>query len=150
MKKLLSIILVFGFVFLINSCAKDEEPCEAIIQNKGIIVSSVDIHSCDEPFYHGDFVIRTNVEYSDLLASNNNCDHPFIDFSSYTLLGRYAFTSNTGSYYRNVEVDSANMQFIYTVTVENCGTCNCLSENMNWVTVPKFPDEWTVKFVVTE
>lgn len=147
MKKLKYTLILLG-IMVISSCTKDEEPCEAIIKNSGIIISSVDIHSCEVPFYHGNFVIRTNAEYDELLASNTHCDRPFVDFSSHSLLGRYAYTSSTGSYYRNVVIDSTNMRYDYTITVENCGSCNCLSENMNWVTVPKLPDEWTVQFEV--
>jgi len=141
-------IVFVAFAVLILSCTKDEEPCEAIIENSGIIVASVNISSCEQPFYQGSFVIRTNAEYDELLSTNNPCDRPFIDFSSLSLLGRYAYTANTGSYFRNVEIDTAHSRYVYTITVENCGSCNCLSENMNWVTVPKLPEEWTVKFVV--
>lgn len=148
MKKILSIIIIIGTIALVLSCGKEEEPCEAIIENSGIIHRSVDIGSCDEPFYHGNFVINSNVEYDSVLSLNNNCDRPFIDFSSFTLLGRYAFTSNTGSYYRNVVVDSVNNRYNYTIRVTNCGSCNCLSQNMNWVLVPKLPSAWSVKFLV--
>lgn len=148
MKKIFSIIIIIGMVAIVFSCSKEEEPCEAIIENSGIIHKSVDISSCEEPFYQGNFVINNNVEYDSVLALNNSCDRPFIDFSSYTLLGRYAYTSNTGSYYRKVVADTVNSSYNYTITVTNCGSCNCLSQNMNWVLVPKLPYTWSVKFIV--
>lgn len=147
MKKPWSYLLISALVILGFSCNKEEEPCEAIIENSGIIVSSISVNSCDEPFYDKAFLITNNVELDAVLATNNNCAKPEIDFSEYALLGMYAFTANTGSYYREVVKDTANNQYIYTVKVTNCGNCNCLSENMNWVTVPKLPEEWSVKFV---
>jgi len=148
MKKLFFIFLMIGMTAIIYSCNKEEEPCESIVENSGIIVKSVDIRACDQPFYQGSFVIESDAQYDSVLNLNTHCERPFVDFSSYTLLGRYAYTANTGSYYRKVVVDSANMRYNYTITVENCGSCNCLSQNMNWVTVPKLPSGWSVKFTV--
>lgn len=148
MKKLFSIIMILLMFAFVSSCSKEEEPCEAIVENSGIIVESVAVNACDEPFYQGSFVIDNNAELDSILQLNNNCEKPLIDFSAYTLLGRYAYTNNTGSYYRNVTIDTANLRYNYTITVENCGSCNCLSQNMNWVTVPKLPADWTVKFTV--
>lgn len=147
MKNIWSIIMISTLVMVSFSCNKDEEACEAIIENSGIIVSSVSVNSCDEPFYDQAFLITNDEELDEALASNSNCSKPEIDFSQNELLGMYAFTANTGSYYREVVRDTANSQYIYTVTVTNCGNCNCLSQNMNWVTVPKLPEEWDVKFV---
>lgn len=134
---------------LFISCNKDdEEVCEEVIENSGIIVESVNISSCAEPFYTGNFVIQSEAELTEALNQTTGCEKPTIDFTQYTLLGRYAFTSGTGSYYRNVDADTANSQYDFTITVENCGTCNCLNQNMNWVLVPKLPDDWTVTFTV--
>lgn len=147
MKNIWSVIIISALLLVSFSCSKDEEVCEAVIENSGIIVSSVSINSCDEPFYDAAFLIANNDELDAVLATNSNCSEPEIDFEEHALLGMYAFTANTGSYYREVVIDTANTQYIYTVTVSNCGNCNCLSENMNWVTVPKLPEDWTVRFV---
>lgn len=147
MKRIWSYLLISALVMVSFSCDKDEEDCEAIIENSGIIVSSVSINSCDEPFYDQAFLITNDADLDLVLATNNNCDKPLIDFSEYDLLGMYAFTANTGSYYREVVEDTVNSQYIYTVTVTNCGNCNCLSQNMNWVTVPKLPEGYEVDFI---
>ena len=141
------IIILIALGFLVNSCNKDEETCESIISNEGIIVESVDFN-CNDPFYSGNFVIDSNAELDSVMNLNSGCQQPEIDFTSYTLLGRYAYTSAIGSYYRNVEEDTTNLRYNYTITVKNCGSCNCLSQNMNWVLVPKLPNDWTVKFTV--
>ncbi len=146
MKNIWSKLIITTLVILSYSCNKDEEACEAIIENSGIIEASIAMNSCSEPFYDQAFLITNNEKLDEVLALNNNCSKPEIDFTKYELLGMYAFTANTGSYYREVVRDSANSQYIYTVTVTNCGNCNCLSENMNWVTVPKLPEGWIVDF----
>jgi len=143
--KFLLIITVIVFAFY--SCNKDEETCESIIENEGIIVESINFQ-CDEPFYSGNFVVDSNDELDSLMNQNSGCNQPEIDFAKYTLLGRYAHTSGIGSYYRNVVEDTANLRYNYSITVENCGTCDCLSQNMNWVLVPKLPENWSVKFTV--
>lgn len=139
--------MISTLVLVSFSCNKDEEVCEAVIENSGIIVSSIAVNSCDEPFYDKAFHITSNEELDVVLATNNNCLKPEIDFAEYDLLGMYAFTANTGSYYREVVKDTANSQYVYTVTVTNCGNCNCLSQNMNWVTVPKLPEGYDIDFV---
>jgi hypothetical protein len=141
------LFILFALLFVFLSCNKEEEPCESIIQNDGIIVESIHFQ-CDEPFYTGNFVVDSNDQLDSLMNLNSGCNQPEIDFTKYTLLGRYAHTSGTGSYYRNVVEDTANLRYNYTITVENCGSCTCLSQNMNWVLVPKLPENWTVKFTV--
>lgn len=131
-----------------SSCNKNEEECNAVIENSGIIISSVDISACNDPFYSGNFVIQSNQELDSVLNLNSGCNIPEIDFSSYTLLGRYAYTNGTGSYYRKVESDTANLRYEYTITVKTCEDCSCLNENMNWVLVPRLPDDWNVTFIV--
>lgn len=143
--KTILFIAILGI--LITSCNKDEETCESIIENSGIIEASVSFQ-CDNPFYTGNFVIDSNEELDSVMNLNSGCNQPEIDFSQYTLLGKYAWTEDKGSYYRNVEYDSTNLEYDFTITVETCGECNCLSQNMNWVIVPKLPEGWTVDFTL--
>ncbi len=143
--KFLIIISVIAIVFY--SCNKDEEECESVIENSGIIESSVDFQ-CDTPFYDGNFVIDSQSELDSVTNLNTGCNQPEINFSQYTVIGMYAYTEGKGSYYRNVEIDTANLTYDYTITVKTCGECNCLSQNMNWVLVPKLPEGYTVDFTL--
>lgn len=141
--KIFLILSLFGIAFL--SCNKSEETCESVIENSGIIESSVNFQ-CDAPFYNGNFVIESNEDLDSVMNLNSGCNQPEIDFSQYTLLGKYAWTEDKGSYFRTVEKDTINLTYDYTITVKTCGECNCLSQNMNWVLVPKLPEGWTVDF----
>ncbi len=139
---ILSVIL-FGFL----SCNKDEESCESVIENSGIIIESVDF-ICDIPYRDNSFIIDSQNELDSIINLNSGCNQPIIDFAQYTLLGNYAYASCKGSYYREVTADTTNLQYDYTITVKSCGECDLLYENMNWVLVPKLPDDWTVKFTL--
>ncbi len=130
--KFLIIISVITIVFY--SCNKDEEECESVIENSGIIESSVDFQ-CDTPFYDGNFVIDSQSELDSVTNLNTGCNQPEINFSQYTVLGNYTYTEGKGSYYRNVEIDTANLTYDYTITVKTCGECNCLSQNIDGVLV---------------
>jgi len=149
MRKYLSFFIIVSIVYLLLSCNKeDEEICESVIENSGIIERSVNFQ-CDSPFYTGNFVINSNDELDSIMNLNSGCNQPEIDFTKYTLLGKYAWTEAKGSYFRSVERDSANLEYDFTITVKTCGDCNCLSQNMNWVLVPKVPEDWTVDFKLT-
>lgn len=143
--KIFLILSFFGLV--LYSCNKDEEVCESVIENSGIIVSSVDLN-CRTPFYNGNFVIDSEEDLDSLMNLDNVCTRPEVDFTQYTMLGKYAWTEDKGSYYRNVEMDTLNSTYDYTITVKTCGDCDCLSQNMNWVLVPKLPEGWTVDFTL--
>lgn len=138
--------LIIGFFgFTLNSCNKGGEECVSVIENSGIIESSVSF-PCDTPFYNGNFVIDSEEDLDSVMNLEVVCERPEIDFTQYTMLGKYAWTEEKGSYYRNVEKDTVNLTYDYTITVKTCGECNCLSQNMNWVLVPKLPEGWTVDF----
>ncbi|MDR1737671.1 MAG: hypothetical protein LBR66_02470 [Candidatus Symbiothrix sp.] len=44
--------------------------------------------------------------------------------------------------------DDVLKQYIYTINVVQCGNCESRDASMNWVLVPKIPDDYTVRFVV--
>ncbi len=113
--KFLIIISVIAIVFY--SCNKDEEECESVIENSGIIESSVDFQ-CDTPFYDVNFLIDSQSELDSVTNLNTGCNQPEINFSQYTVIGMYAYTEGKGSYYRNVEIDTANLTYDYTITVK--------------------------------
>jgi hypothetical protein len=153
MKKLTQKIVTVALAVLLTltlsfSCSKEEEQCTAVIENSGIIVNTVDIADCSTPFYIGNFVIDSSTELDSVLQLNSSCQKPEIDFTQYTLLGRYAYAQCTGSYLREVTKDTTNKRYNFTITVESCGSCDCLSQNMNWVLVPKLPENYTVRFTV--
>ncbi len=71
--KFLITISVIAIVFY--SCNKDEEECESVLENSGIIESSVDFQ-CDTPFYDGNFVIDSQSELDSVTNPNTGCNQP--------------------------------------------------------------------------
>ncbi|HON20432.1 MAG TPA: hypothetical protein PLW70_03765 [Bacteroidales bacterium] len=72
-----------------------------------------------------------------------------IDFSKYTVLGKY--TNGGGCsvvYERNVSKNISNKKILYSITVHQCGYCDMYSECMNWVLVPKIPEDYTIEYKV--
>lgn len=85
------------------------------------------------------------------LTVTEKCVFPNIDFSKYTLLGKYAGGNNYCSvqYSMDVTNDAANRQYIFTVTVNQKGRCKRASRwQWHWVLVSKLPDDYVVKFEV--
>lgn len=71
-----------------------------------------------------------------------------IDFSQYTLLGKYANEACNVTFERDVSIDVAQKKYFYNITVLQCGKCKTNWESMNWVLVPKIPEDYTVEFNV--
>lgn len=148
-KNLIRTVFFFLFILIVISCKKDEEECTSEEKNSGIIVNSVSFGDCDDSFapYSKFYVINDDIILDTLMVWVPDCSKPEIDFEQQTLLGLYTYGACTASFFRNVEMDSTNTQYIYTVKVESCGSCNYAVINMNWVVVPKLPNEWGVSFI---
>jgi len=74
-----------------------------------------------------------------------------IDFTIYTVLGKKASGGGCGIIFvRDVSKNDILKKYVYTITVFQCGDCFKSGESMNWVLVPKIPEDYTVEFVVKE
>ncbi len=105
-----------------------------------------------------EFVIREEDAFKAYVDSiriypvNQNCDTaslPEIDFTEYTLLGKY--TSGGGcdvKYERKVYKDEINKRIIYEIDVKYIGLCDMLITSKNWVLIPKMPENYTFEFRV--
>ena len=72
-----------------------------------------------------------------------------IDFTIYTVLGKRASSGGCKvRFVRDVKKNDISKKYIYTITVLQCGNCFSQDEIMNWVLVPKIPEDYTVEFVV--
>ena len=101
-------------------------------------------------------VIDNDATYQILLDSifqpySSNCDsnnHPVIDFSTHTLLGNYRDGGGCSiNFIRNLYEDIPNQKYIYDIKVEEEGLCLMLGFSMNWILVPKLPENYTVEFL---
>lgn len=138
--KKLFIVLILSFSFY--SCEKEKiEP--------GIIVQNIDFGTCipaDLP--EQEYIITSDSVYQ-LLLNNSVCSNytlPTIDFSQYTLLGKFASGKCRVTFKPQVIKDESNMQYLFTVYVFDKGICKKEGISMNWVLVPKLPIGWSVNF----
>ena len=159
MKKVFLILLVA--IVSISSCEKRKH-CKGRTSDtiSGIIVSNHDFGECFQDYIAPppeEYVINDTATYNTIglyrYTSKSNCQtatYPIIDFSQYTLLGKYATGGCNVGYKREVTRDDVNKKYIYTVTVCNYGMCKVLRMDMNWVLVPKLPQGYTVEFIKKE
>ena len=79
---------------------------------------------------------------------NGNTYHP-IDFSKYTVLGKYSDISACRTVFdRSVTKNTEQQKYIYKIIVIHCGDCEALWSDMNWILIPKIEDGFSVEFVV--
>jgi hypothetical protein len=99
-------------------------------------------------------VINSQNDYQELLRYRRpSCAHatlPTVDFNNYTLLGKYAEgTCATTGFSRTVVRDDIAKTYSYTVEPQNSSLA-CMGpglQDMNWITIPKIPDGFSVKFL---
>lgn len=146
--------LIFILSITLSACDKNDcyLPDDS---NSGIIISSFEVtNKCvrlDE--YKDTYIIRTQQEYDSIKIKESSVDtctefkpNP-IDFETHTLLGFQVGGTCQVSYNRNVTEDIKNKKYIYSINVNECGDCKLFNFSMNWVLVPKLPDDWTVEFI---
>lgn len=104
-----------------------------------------------------EFIINTVEEYQALLEFRSPADFckdfklPPIDFSQYTLLGKYTEGGGCSiDFKRNVAWDDANKKVAYSIDIIEIGACMKLAVSMNWILVPKIPPNYNVIFEVKE
>ena len=156
---IVSIAFLIGSISFINGCKKDPF-CDAKDSISGIIKERY-IFGCG--YYDGklnekQFIIDNDSSFQALLSkgkgsqSREQCkdeDFPKIDFSQNTLLGLYADGGGCSTgFERNVTKDEGNKVYQYTIKVNECGQCDKLRLDMNWVLVPKLPQDYKVEFEV--
>ena len=140
-------------LILLNGCSKSPK-CWGDDKNKGIIVKDVNFGSaCMIHFVDQKFVIKSQ-EKLDSLYQAETCSQlkkPSIDFEAYTLLGQYVTAGGCEfKTIKEVEKNEDAKTYKYIVTVKSCGLCKMKMFNMNWILVPKLPDDYTVEFFSDE
>lgn len=140
---------------LIGSCKDD---CNDLWDTStGIIEQDLIFGTCytDIGALEQEYIIQDEAAYQALgiLPVNSpdcvgNTTLPEIDFNIHTLLGLYAEGTCDTAFDRYVTRDDAAMKYVYTIGVRTCGNCESLFFAMNWVLVPKLPEDYTVEFVV--
>ena len=141
------IILAAFLTVIFQSCQKENI-------YEGIIVSEFDFGRCFPPFGEAgdEYVITNDSLYRNLLKFGvtvcENYTLPDIDFSTYTLLGKYTVSDGEPKYYkREVIKDENRKKYIYSIFIK-CKNNYKAALSMNWVLVPKLPEGYSVEFSV--
>lgn len=108
----------------------------------------------DENLSSDEIIINNYEQYKSLfqIIHSKWCENltmPSIDFSQKTLLGKYASGSCGASFEKNVIRDDSKKEYKYRIYVKESF---CISgppqESMNYILVPKVPDDYKVVFEV--
>lgn len=143
--------LFFPILLITISCEKNcELPTQIIGTGEIISNASVSHPLTTLEMTNNGHVIRTQEENVFDLKVKFEGDSIFdaIDFTQYTLLGKYASGGCRVVFERNVTRNDSQKNVLYDITVHQCGDCQIYHGEMNWVLIPKIPDDYTVTFVV--
>lgn len=143
-------ILLFGCCFLLwTGCNKDN-----LIVIEGL--STINIANC-MVLPQQDFVVSDTASYNALLAQRLNTSEcnsyqlPPIDFSQKTLLGKQTTLQGcSGSYTYNILANPEKRVYHYQIKAVAAGNCHDEIKNMNWITIPRLPDNYTVQFDIVD
>jgi len=143
--KTLNIIVAFlALVFLNTSCNK----CEVEDVSTGIIETEGQLRIVGNPY--GSELIREQhpegIEY--LISYDEGVTYEPVDFTKYDLMVLPTQSSCLASYYKDVKLDVENEKVVYTLRIEECGTCNQQVSLKNWVLIDKVPANYTPEFIL--
>jgi len=147
----LLIILTFGTSSCIDMYKSCKNMPEQIVGTGEIIDNTLfkmplDISSSPQ---EGQVITSDSLNIFNLEVSfDNGGTYMAIDFSEYTVLGKYASGGCHVVFDRNVTKNIEKKQYIYTITVIECGDCYSMWSSMNWVLIPKIEDNFSVEFLV--
>lgn len=150
-----------GMSLLAADRATGQFPAPANISERYRFIGAGEIEVKPEPlvciFAHAgmgaELTIDSEEDYQKLLQYKvsmpfcKNFSLPEIDFSQRILLGK--FTTGTGckvSFVRQVFIDELNAKFTYVVGKVQEGACEKFVQSMNWISIPKPPQGYTIEF----
>ena len=155
MKKLFFVLLI-GLMFFI-ACKKDEKQD---LTNQCVFYDnflSTCFYGLSTPRYD-QIIITDNKTYQNFADSirihpyNIKCDTatlPIIDFTKYSLLGKYTGGGGcSATYYRQILQDKNGKKLIYRIIVQYEGSCSMILASWNWVIIPKLEKGCFVEFDV--
>ncbi len=138
--------------FMLSSCSSPDDN-ELPIPATGIIVENALVSEppITEDMHNKEFVIQTDsLNIFNLEVSfDDGVTYEPIDFSKYTLLGKYVPGSGCEVIYsRNATRDDEAKKVSYEIKADQYGVCDCSHPSMNWVLIPKIPEDYNVVFSV--
>jgi hypothetical protein len=145
---------MFLMIFLIATLSCIKKNCEVPKQiiGTGEIVSTAKVSHPLTTWVMRDkeHIIQSDSQnvYNLQVSFDDGKTYDSIDFNKYTLLGKYASEGCEVTFQRNVTKNDSEKKYYYKIIVHQCGLCLTNWESMNWVLVPKIPDDYSVEFEV--
>lgn len=138
----------WGFVLLLLTACND-----GYIVIDGLNTLSID--NC-ALFNDGQYRIDNMEDYDnllDIISSTPDCQAPYIlpdiDFAERTVLGyKTEITACTVTYSYEAKAKPSDKKYVFTVKAGKEGACSSLYVNMNWISVPKIPNDFSVEYVL--
>lgn len=146
--------LILSLVIALTISCKKDRNCELPKQiiGTGEIVSNALV---SQPLITWDMKNQEHIIKADSqnvfnlkVSFDNGNTYDTIDFNQYTLLGKYTRENCKATFERDVRKNDAQKEYFYKIKVHQCGTCETNWESMNWVLVPKIPEDYSVSFIV--
>jgi hypothetical protein len=138
------LVLVIVFLYFFND--QNLEVVEYVDMNDGIrciIIRDKNIVIGELENYQTLIDLRVNV------LGCENYTLPPIDFDEKTLLGIFASGGGCDvDFQREVFRDDNNKEIIYNIKIFSEGTCEAIFSSMNWILIPKIPEDYEVEFSV--
>lgn len=144
---LLVAILLLSLLW--NACEKDK-----LVVVEG--VETLEIHDCVELNTTPNMLIDTAEEYATLLDEHRleepNCiyyEAPEFNFEEITILGQLTDVETCNALYQyEVLADLEEEAYIFRVrmNLEQSSDCNERQKRSHWVSIPKLPENYKVKF----
>lgn len=141
-RKTILLNIILGIVF-VAGCVQQFSRNEIQLIDMNEKLTCIDLDLRDSQF-----IINADAEYQVLLDHKSpspeceNFELPSIDFSQYTLLGKYAQGGGCSiDFVRKAYKGDSNKKLIYSIRVVGKGDCLLLVTSMNWALVPKVPSD---------
>lgn len=153
------LLVFFAFVVMQTAC-ESESDCQNQDTIEGIIDTVYDLGICFQYMHDTSYVIDDIIQFKQLknkidslfLADDNGCDTAELivpNFEAQTLLAFFSEIKGCdAAYNRAVVKDEIQHKYIYSIEIVSCGNCNYLIPSMNWVLVPKLPEDYTVEYKI--
>jgi len=142
MKNLVFLSALFTLI-VFSSCKK----CDASNSTDGIIIEDaiVKVLSVD---HNGQLFISdgSEINASIQMSLDGGVTYTDVDYSRYSVFGLRTTSSCSSGYHRSVSVDTAKAIANYTITINECSTCEHTVTTDNWVLTSKVPGNYTAVF----
>jgi len=153
--------IIILFVSMLTDCVKDKpDQWPDTNEISGIVSKALYESDHEKPCYGPSFlslpqgteyIISSQAVYDTIFFSTIDdglpCIKETIDFDRYSILGlRTQGTGCSRTYHRKIVENEAKKVYEYLVTIRECGFCEPLETNYNWVLVPRLPEGWRVQF----